>query len=148
MLVNTIKHDNKQQNKKCRTTHMPPDLELWTSDPKISRGNLLVITNLQLKYEHCDNYIVFKIISRNHFNIQYHLDLWPSDPKTNRDHLLVITKLHVKYANLLFIVFKIISGNHFNIQGHFDLWPSDPKINRDHLLVITNLQWNMQTCYL
>ena len=38
-------------NKKCRTTHMPPDLDLCPNDPKINRGHLLVITNLNVKYE-------------------------------------------------------------------------------------------------
>ena len=45
--------DNSKQNnnKKCLTTHMPPDLDLWPTDPKINRGHLLVIINQHIKYE-------------------------------------------------------------------------------------------------
>ena len=38
-------------NEKCRTTHMPPDLDLRPSDPKINRGHLLAMTNQHVKYE-------------------------------------------------------------------------------------------------
>ena len=41
----------KKKNKKCHTTHMPPDLDLCPSDPKINRGHLLVMINLHVKYE-------------------------------------------------------------------------------------------------
>ena len=94
-------------NKKYCTTHMPPDLDLWRSDPKINRGHLLVMTNQHVKYEDFVIYIVFKIISGNHFNIQGHcdLDLWPSDPKINRGHLLVMTNLHVTYED--FVMYSI-----------------------------------------
>ena len=45
-------------NKKCRTTHMPPDLDLSPSDSKINRGHLLVMTNQHVKYE---DFVVYSI---------------------------------------------------------------------------------------
>ena len=63
-------------NKKCRTTNIPPDLDIWRSDPKINRGHLLVMTNLNVKYEHWR--MVFKIISGNHLVYR------PTDRPTNR----------------------------------------------------------------
>ena len=33
-------------------TYAPPDLDLCPRDPKINRGHLLIMTNLQVKYEH------------------------------------------------------------------------------------------------
>ena len=47
--------------------------------------------------------MVFKMISRNHFDIQGHcdLDLKPSDHKINRGHLLVKSKLQVIYEDLV-----------------------------------------------
>ena len=43
--------------------------------------------------------MVFKIINRNHSDIQGHFDLLPGDLKVNRDHLQVLTNYLVKYEN-------------------------------------------------
>jgi hypothetical protein len=34
-------------------SHGPCDLDLWPNDLKINRGNLLIMTNLHIKYEDC-----------------------------------------------------------------------------------------------
>ena len=116
------------------------DLDLGPSEPKINRGHLLVMTNLQVKYE---GSVIngFQDISGNYFIIQGNcdLDFWPSDSKINWGYLLLIMNLHVKYED--FVIYGIQDNQRkpFWHSRWLWPWPSDPQINWGHLLVRTNL---------
>ena len=88
------------QNKENRN---PSALDLWSSDPTMNRGYLLVMRYHLVKYE---NLMIdsFQNISGNYFDIQCQLDLWPNDHKIRNVVIYYswfMTNLHTKYDDVV-----------------------------------------------
>jgi hypothetical protein len=88
----------------------PCDLDLWPGNLKIYRDHLLIMTNLDTKYEDYWKRNL-KLLGGQAFFSQNpcDLDLWPGDLKIDTGHLLIMTYLHAKIWRLL-------------IKGIFSYW--------------------------
>jgi hypothetical protein len=73
----------------------PSDLEIWHSNLKINRGHLIVITNLNSKYEDCWPKHSYAFWAKGH----YDLDIWPIDFKIYRGHSMVMINVLAKFED-------------------------------------------------
>ena len=60
-----------------------------TFDPKMKKGHLLVMTNLQV-YE---DFVINSFQDKQQKPFKHSRSPWPSDPKIKRGHLIVMTNL-------------------------------------------------------
>jgi hypothetical protein len=113
-----------------------------SSDLKINRGLLIVMTNLHVKYEDCwpKHY---KVIERTSFQRKGPCDLWPLNQQGSPWSNSMPNK-KIVYQRIL----RLLGGQAFRRQGPCDLylWLSDLKINRGHLMVMTNFHAKYADC--
>jgi len=100
------------------------DLDLWPTDPKISRGLLLNKDYHPMKFEGSGSKVL-KFLSGNGFHSSGHcdLDLWPTDPKIIRIFLLHKGYHPMKFEGLSSKGTRVIERKRISLFGSLWPWP-------------------------
>ena len=115
--------------------------DLWTFDPKISRGPSWVMVNTCVKYHHCmpkrNGVIVRKRLKLLSSNMTLTFDLLTQNQKrsfsVHCQYMCEVSSFFHKELDL-----SCRNLKHLKVQYETGLWPFDPKINRGHSKVMVN----------